>query len=196
MRPVRGIAALASAGIVVLSASAHAEAAKKGMPQLDLANPLTISQVVWLAIIFFALYLLLDHWGLPKVAVVLEARAKTIADDLEAARAAKAQSDAALAEMTLATRKAQAEAQAQVTGAVDAAKLEAASQAMAANAKLDAQLAEAEKRIAAARASAVGALREVSTTTATNVVTRLAGFTPDAAVIDNAVGRALAARAA
>jgi F-type H+-transporting ATPase subunit b len=184
------------AGLVLLSASAHAEAAKKGMPQLDFANPLTISQVVWLGVIFVALYLLLSHWGLPKVAVVLEARAKTIADDLDAARAAKAKADAALAEMTLATRKAQAEAQAQVTGAVDAAKAEAASQAIAANAKLDAQLSEAEQRIATARASAVGALREVATTTATDVVTRLAGFTPAAGVIDNAVGRVLAARAA
>jgi F-type H+-transporting ATPase subunit b len=196
MRPVRGIAALASAGLILLSASAHAEAAKKGMPQLDLANPLTTSQVVWMAIIFFALYLLLDRWGLPKVAVVLEERAATIARDLDAAHAAKSKADAALADMTAATRKAQAEAQAQVTGAVDAAKAEAASKAIAANAKLEAQLAEAEKRIAAARTAAVGALREVSTTTTADVVSRLAGFTPDASVIDNAVGRVLAARAA
>lgn len=193
---MRGIAALASAGFVLLTSSAYAEGAKKGMPQLDLANPLTISQVVWLAVIFFALYLLLSRWGLPKVAVVLEARAKTIADDLDAARAAKAQSDAALADMTIATRKAQAEAQARVTGAVDVAKTEAAQQAIAANAKLDAQLADAETRISAARAAAIGALREVATMTTTDVVTRLAGFTPDASVIDNAVGRALAARAA
>lgn len=193
---MRGIAALASAGFVLLTSSAYAEGAKKGMPQLDLANPLTISQVVWLAVIFFALYLLLSRWGLPKVAVVLEARAKTIADDLDAARAAKAQSDAALADMTIATRKAQAEAQARVTGAVDVAKTEAAQRAIAANAKLDAQLADAETRISAARAAAIGALREVATMTTTDVVTRLAGFTPDASVIDNAVGRALAARAA
>jgi len=194
---VRGIAALASVGLSLLTSSAFAaEGAKKGMPQLDLANPLTTSQVVWLAVIFFALYLLLSRWGLPKVAVVLEARATTIAGDLDAARAAKAKADAALADMTIATRKAQAEAQAQVTGAVEAAKAEAASQATAANAKLEAQLAEAEGRIAAARASAVGALREVSTSTASEVVARLAGFTPDASVIDNAVGRVLAARAA
>ncbi len=30
------------------------------MPQLDFANPLTISQVVWMALIFGALYFLLS----------------------------------------------------------------------------------------------------------------------------------------
>jgi F-type H+-transporting ATPase subunit b len=193
---VRGIASLASAGMILLTSSAYAEEAQKGMPQLDFANPLTISQVVWLAIIFFALYLLLSRWALPQVESVLEARAGTIAADLDAARAAKAEADAAMAEMMAATHKAQADAQAQVTSAVDAAKAEAAAQAVVANAKLDAQLAAAEQRIATARAAALGALREVATTTTTDVVTRLAGFTPDTATIDGAVGRALAARAA
>ena len=44
------------------------------MPQLDFANPLTIAQIVWLAIIFFTLYLLLSRWALPQVAEVLEVR--------------------------------------------------------------------------------------------------------------------------
>ena len=37
------------------------------MPQLDFANPLTTSQVVWGAIIFVVLYVLLSRIGLPKV---------------------------------------------------------------------------------------------------------------------------------
>ena len=57
MRPV---AALAGLGTVLIGFSAMAEEVEKGMPQLDFKNPLTISQVVWLAIIFFALYLLLS----------------------------------------------------------------------------------------------------------------------------------------
>ncbi len=193
---MRGIASLASTGLFLMTSAAFAAEEPKGMPQLDFANPLTLSQVVWLAIIFFALYMLLAKWGLPQVEAVLEARAGTIAADLDAARNAKAQADTAMAEMMSATRKAQAEAQAQVTGAVEAAKAEAAAQAVTANARLDAQLAAAEQRIAAARAAAVGALHEVAITTTTDVVTRLAGFTPAAEVIDSAVGRALAARAA
>jgi F-type H+-transporting ATPase subunit b len=193
---VRGIASLASAGLLLMTSSAFAEEVQKGMPQLDFANPLTTSQVVWLAIIFFALYLLLSRWALPQVESVLEARASSIAADLEAARLAKAAADAAMAEMRAATHKAQAEAQAQVTTAVDAAKAEAAAQATVANAKLATQLEAAEARIAAARAAAVGALREVSISTTTDLVARLSGFTPDTAAIDSAVDRALAARAA
>ena len=166
------------------------------MPQLDFANPLTVAQVVWLAIIFFALYLLLDRWALPQVSVVLKDRAARIEGDLEAARTAKANADAAVAELTAATRKAQAEAQAAVTGAVDAANAEAAARAVTTNARLDTLLADAEKRIDAARAASVGALHSVAVTTTTDVVARLTGFAPDAAVIENAVGRALAARAA
>ncbi len=193
---MRGLKALASAGFVFVTSSAFAEEAKKGMPQLDIANPLTVYQVVWLAVIFLALYLLLSNWALPQVASVLETRAKTIAGDLDAARLAKSLADKAHAEMLAATHKAQADAQAEVTAAVDAAKAQAAHQAAAANADMDQRLAQAEARIAAARDASVGALREVSLTATADVVTRLAGFTPHLAVIEQAVDRALTARAA
>ena len=57
------------------------------MPQLDFANPLTTSQVVWGAIIFAVLYVLLSRIGLPKVGAVIEERARHIASDLETAQA-------------------------------------------------------------------------------------------------------------
>ncbi len=193
---MRGIASLGSFGVILLASPAFAEEVQKGMPQLDFANPLTIAQVVWLAIIFFALYVLLSRWALPKVAEVLEARAGTIAGDLDAARNAKAEADASMTEMRAATHKAQAAAQAQVTQAVDAAKADAAAQAVEANARLEGQLAAAEARIAEARVAAIGALREVATTTTVDLVHRLAGFAPAHGIVDNAVDRALTARAA
>ena len=49
---------------------AMAAEAGKGMPQLDFANPLTRAQVVWGAIIFLVLYVLLSRWALPQVASV------------------------------------------------------------------------------------------------------------------------------
>lgn len=196
---MRRVAALVAAGSFFLATSAAfaAESAPKVLPpQIDFANPLTLSQVVWLGIIFFALYLLLARWALPQVSVVLEARAARIGADLDAARAAKASADAAVAELIAATKQAQAEAQAEVTGAVEAAKADAAAKAAIANERVERQLADAEKRINAARAASVGALHDVALSATADVVARLAGFTPDASVTEHAVDRALAARAA
>lgn len=186
---MRRIAVVALA-LLTLPAAAMAE----GMPQLDFKNPLTISQVVWLAIIFAILYQLLAHWALPQVAAVLEARAEAISRDLEAARQAKAESDAAVASLTVATQQAQAAAQAEIASAVAAAKQVTASQSAELHARLDAQLAEAEQRIDAARTAAMGALRQVATETAAVMVARLTGQPAAAATLEAAVNDALAAR--
>ncbi len=59
MRPIAALVWRAS--LLVPAAVQAAEAETKGMPQLDFANPLTISHVVWLAIIFVSFYLLLSR---------------------------------------------------------------------------------------------------------------------------------------
>ena len=193
---MRPLAALVGSSALLLASSAFAEEHKKGMPQLDFHNPQTISQVVWLAIIFFALYLLLAKWALPQVAGVLEMRAGKIAGDLDAARAAKAGADKAVAELTEATRTAQATARSEIGAAVDAAKAAADTQSAVLNARLEKQLAEAEAQIAAARASAVGALRQVASETTSVVVARLTGIAANPQAVDAAVGAVLAARGA
>jgi len=169
--------------------------AKEGMPQLDFGNPLTKAHVVWGAIIFVVLYLLLSRWGLPKVASVLDERAAKITGDLEAARVAKANADAAVAELAEATQRARAEAQAAINRAAEAAKKAAAEQSAVLNARLDGQLAEAEGRIAAARGSAASALRQVARETADTMITRLTGGQAETQVLDRAISTALAARA-
>ena len=176
--------------LLYLPATAFAE----GMPQLDFANPLTKSQVVWGTLIFVVLYLLLSRWALPQVAEVLELRATTIEGNLEAARKAKVEADAAVAELTAATRAAQSEAQAQIAASVAASKDAADAQTVALNAKLEDQLRSAERQIAAARAAAVGALRQVATDTARDVITRLTGIVPQGQAVDTAVNAALAVR--
>jgi F-type H+-transporting ATPase subunit b len=180
------------AALLLAPAAAHAEGG--GMPQLDFANPLTTSQVVWLAIIFVVLYVLTSRFALPKVGEVLEERATHIARDLESAQAAKTKADTAVTELTDATAKARAEAQAAINAALDRAKAAAAKQAAEMNERLDRQLAESEAQIAAARNAAMGALRQVATDTATTMVARLTGTAPDGAALDQAIGRALAAR--
>ncbi len=167
----------------------------KGMPQLDFGNPLLLSQVVWGAVIFVLFYLLCARWVLPRMGAVIEARQASIAGDLETARTAKAQADAAVAELTAARRSAQARAQAQVDTATQEAKSRAAAAAAESNARLDAQLAQAETRIAEGRAQAMGALREVATGTASLVVARLTGSEPDQGSVQAATDSVLAERA-
>ena len=143
-----------------------------GMPQLDFGNPWTIAQVIWMLIIFGALYYVMARYALPQVESVLEARRARIEGDLESAQAAKQRADAAMAEHQAATAKARAEAL---------------------NARLAAQIEAAEQQIASARDNAMGALRQVATDTADALVTRLIGRS-DGAAVSAAVERELAAR--
>ena len=182
--------ALTLVPLLTLPAAAMAE----GMPQLDFKTPLTISQVVWGAIIFVVLYIMLSRTGLPLVASVLEERATKIAKDLDEARAAKARADDGMREADAATAKARAESQAAINAALDEAKTAAAAQAEVLNTRLEKQLQESETQIAQARASAMSALRQVATETAATVVTRLTGKEPDAGRLDSAIGSALTAR--
>ena len=82
------------------------------MPQLDFANPLILTQVLWLLVIFGALYVLLSKVALPPVAKVLADREAAITADLETARTLKAEADAAIAAQEKAGQKARTEAQA------------------------------------------------------------------------------------
>jgi F-type H+-transporting ATPase subunit b len=190
MLRVRRIVPFVVAALPMLPAAAMAE----GMPQLDFSTPLTLSQVVWGAIIFAVLYILLSRTGLPLVASVLDERATRIARDLDEARAAKASADAGMTEAEQATAKARADSQAAINAALEEAKKAAAGQAETLNARLEKQLHDAEVQIGQARASAMSALRQVATETAATVVTRLTGVAPDPGRLDNAIGSALAAR--
>lgn len=164
------------------------------MPQLDFQNVLTVSQVVWMALIFGALYVLLSQYALPQVASVIESRDARITADLDTARLAKAEADGAVAEVHAATRRASTEAQTAIAAAVAQAKAEATEQARIANEQLDAQLSEAEGRIAAARIQAMSALLDVASDTAAVVIARLTGRPADPASVGAAVGSIIAAR--
>lgn len=200
MHRIRASGAAVSAGALVWLVPALAYAATagepegQGMPQLEFANPLTVSQIVWMVIIFAVLYALLTFWALPMVEQVLDHRRRTIASDLDTARAAKAEADAASVELSEATRRAHAEAQAAIAEALAKAKAEAAADAERANQRLEAQLAAAESRIAEARTAAMGALRQVATDTAQMVLRRLTGAAPEPGAVGAAVDSALAAR--
>ena len=164
-----------------------------GMPQLDFNNPLTISQVVWLLVIFGLFVYLCANYLLPPVTAVLTESRERIGADLDAARAAKSEADGAADAHRAATERARAEATAAIAGAVQSANAEAGAKAAVLNARLNEQVAAAEERIARARAAAMGALREVSVDATGALVERLAGIR-DPAAVTAAVDRALATR--
>ncbi len=179
-------------GSVVIAGAAQADT----MPQLDFHNRLLVSQVVWGAIIFAGFYFLLARWGLPKVSSVLELRARTIGEDLEQARLAKAAADKAAAELLAARQKAYAESQASIAEATRKAKATADALAADQTTRLDKQLAESEARIAADRRDAMSRLQDVATETAEAVIARLVGHPADHDRVRDAVGQAMSARKA
>jgi F-type H+-transporting ATPase subunit b len=181
---------------ITLSLAPAAAQAEGTMPQMDFQNPLTSSQVVWMVVILVALYFTLSRWGLPQIGSVLENRATTIARDLEAARAAKAEADKAVAELNATMKKAREAAQAEVAKAEADAKAKALADAKALAAKLDAQLAYSEKLIADARAAALAAIKPVAAAAAVEMLTRVTGQAPGEAALDPEIDAALTARKA
>lgn len=179
-------------------ASAAEPASGGGMPQLRFGDPMVIAQVVWLLIIFGLLYYIMANYALPGVAAVLEDRRRRIEGDLEAAHEAKGRADQAFEEHRAATAKARGEAQGAIAAATQRAQVAAGVQSVALNARLNTQIDEAERRIAAARDSAMGALRQVAAETAEALVGRLIGANdrgaPDRGAVDRAVDRELVAR--
>jgi F-type H+-transporting ATPase subunit b len=143
------------------------------MPQLDFSNPLMLSKLVWMLIIFGLLFYVLKTYALPQVAAVLDERAARIAADLNAARDAQAAGEAAMAELRATTAAARAEAQAAVANALAEAQAAASRQAEEINARLSAQVAGAEQQVRAARDGAMASLREVATDTTRAMLTRL-----------------------
>ena len=80
------------------------------MPQLDVST--FLPQLVWLAITFIVLYLLMWKLGLPRVDAIIAARRKRLDDDLARATEIKAEAEAVIAayQKTLAEARAQAQA--------------------------------------------------------------------------------------
>lgn len=149
------------------------------------------SQLVWLAIVFVALYLLTGRVALPRVASILEARRERIAGDLAEAQRLKTESDEALAayEKSLADARNRAQALANQRREKQNAEAEASRKAL--EQKLGAQLAEAEKSIAVTKAAAMENVRGIAVEAAGAIVERLVGGAPASAAVEAAVADVL-----
>lgn len=183
---------LSGLGMIAVTRSASAA----GMPQLQFNNPLTLWQVFWGAVIFLVLYLLLSRSALPRVESVLAERRGRIDGDLDAAKAARREADKTIEELRLARREATAEASGIVDKVVADAREQAATRIREMNQRLEAEIAQAELAVSAARQTALGSLRTIASDTAQLLVERLTGAGTDHALVEAKVDTALAARPA
>jgi F-type H+-transporting ATPase subunit b len=149
------------------------------------------SQVLWLAIVFAALYWVMARFALPRIGSILEARRARIAGDLAEAQSLKEQSDAAIAayEKALADARARAQALANETREKEAHAAEARRKELEAG--LNAKIAEAEKAIAATRSAAMANVHGIAAEAAAAIVERLTGLAPAGQEIASAVGDVL-----
>jgi F-type H+-transporting ATPase subunit b len=144
-----------------------------GMPQLD--PTWWGGQIVWLALIFLVLYLVLSKVLLPKLGRGIDQRESKIAGDIADARAmkqeAEAQAAAGAAELAEARAKAQQTAsEAKAKSAAKAAERQAVEEA-----KLNERLASAEAEIRAARDQAMTNVSAIAVETAQAIVEKLIG---------------------
>lgn len=150
------------------------------------------SQLLWFAISFVALYVLVARLALPRMrAILADRRTRIDADFAEAARM-KTEADAAVAahEKALADARARAHAIAAETRERLAAESDAHRKSV--EHELAARLAEAEKSISASKAAAMANVRGVAVETAGAIVARLIGTPPESGAVAKAVDRALA----
>jgi F-type H+-transporting ATPase subunit b len=136
------------------------------------------SQLLWLAVSFVLLYVLMSRIALPRIGGILADRSKRISDDLAAAERLKEQSNAAHAayEKSLAEARSRAQTIASSTREKQAAEAEATQKQL--EAKLHEKLAAAEQSITATRSSAMGNVRSIAAETAAAIVERLIGRKP------------------
>lgn len=142
------------------------------MPQFNIAD--AIPQIVWLALIFFLLYLSMAAM-LPRVEKVVSDRRARIAADVAAAEAARAAAQAASSGGGQVLGEARARAMA-MTGEARAKAQQAMSARLAmVDAELERKAAESEALLESARQSALAALEQVATDATVDTVARVAG---------------------
>lgn len=171
-----------SAGTEVPGGSAHEGGV---FPPFDPNN--FAAELIWLAITFGTIYLLMSRVALPRVAKILATRKDKIDSDIAAA--AKAQEDAAAAAAEHEKTLAAAKGKAQALGQAAHAEVQAQSDARRATleAELNGKLTAAEAQIAATKTAAMANVDSIATETAQAILQHLTGKPADSAAVSAAI---------
>jgi F-type H+-transporting ATPase subunit b len=163
------------------------------MPQLDFHD--FAPQLVWLALSFIVLYLLMAKVALPRVASTLDLRQERLDGDLTRAAALKAEIDMVIAAYERALAEARAQANATVKATHEKLAAIAAERQRTSTAALAEQTKLAEGGITAAKNEALGNVRGVAIEAARAATAKLVDTDIDEAMIAPVVDRILKGRA-
>ena len=167
--------------------NAHSEVpAGRGFPPFQSEH--FPSQLVWLAINFVLLYVLMSRIALPRIGAILAERSRLVGDDLAAAERLKEQSNAAHSayEKVLADARARAQTIASTTREQHAREAEDMHKRL--ESQLHQRLAAAEQSIAKSRGAAMSNVRAIAGEAISAIVERLIGQRPGEAEIAAALG--------
>jgi F-type H+-transporting ATPase subunit b len=180
---------MTAALFAIAAAAADAEERKGGLPQLDASD--FAPQLIWLALSFGLLFVLLSRIVLPRIGAVIEERRNRIQRDLDEAERLKIETEKALAayEDALAAARGKANEIARRTREKLTADVEAERGRV--EAQVAAKLTQAEARIADTKSKAMAHVNEIATETAEAIVAKLIG--KEAGVVE--VRRPVKARA-
>ena len=159
------------------------------MPQFDFNS--FAPQLVWLAISFVLLYLIMSRLALPRVGQILQERASRITSDLAAAARLREDTAKAIAEYEQALADAKARAQGIARQARDEMTRDIEGQRAEADQTIAARMGDAEKRINTMKEAALSHVGEIATDTAEALVARLLGKSVKRSELQGAVNEAL-----
>jgi F-type H+-transporting ATPase subunit b len=146
---------------------------KEVFPPFD---PSTFStQLIWLAISFLVLYVVLSRLALPRIGSILEDRKARIEGDLAAADTSRQKTDAAIAAYEAALAAARQKSQTLAEETRTALKAEITAKRTVVEADLSKRVAEAEASIQQTKIEALGHVAEIAADTVQALVTQLAG---------------------
>ena len=154
------------------------------MPQLDITT--FAPQLIWLAITFAAMFIIMWKVAVPKIADSLEARQMRLEDNLKKAENLKQEAEQTLAAYEKALADARAEAHSQIAAIQAELHANAQKEEEEQTAKLEAKLAESEAAIAKEVAQAMENVRGVAIDVAEAAVEKLSGEAPKSDVISGA----------
>ena len=172
----------------VHQAAAGAASGGGGLPQFD--PTWWAGEIVWFAVIFAVVYVLMAKVFMPRISGTLEAREARITGDIRQAIALKEQAEAQAAEAEAEMAQARTRSHRLAADAKARSKAEASKRQEAEEAQLAATVAKAEAEIRTARDEALSHVREIAGQAAQSILVRLTGESAS----DRELEAALAAR--